>query len=742
MKTLFNMLAAASFLFYATRLSAACITADFTFTSTCAMSPTVFTDQSITTPGTLINFRQWQFGDGDTSSQQNPSHVYTSPGSYSVTLLVGNDSLCADLITIDILIDFPFEITAMAEDTISLGDTVGIGIGFNSISGLSPLNTIFSPPVIWQETTGLYAGLLAYDIPDSTTTYTISSINTQGCSSATMLTIVVDHTLKAFTRDDTTVCKGATVSLGDHKTARGGVPPYQYSWSPQAGLSCSDCANPSAFPIDTTTYTVIIEDSQGATASASVTIGAIDCGECQPGSVTPFRGFYPFFFGFMDCVEKGQFYNNATSILTDRTNSSVDTGGVIYRINSMSIDSITGLPCGLSWSSGKFINPADNSETNCISITGLSSDSVGKYSPSIHVTYDLGNDSLGLTLNHSLEFAPGGFVIRLINPGTPCTPVDTTGPFNPGCTNSQYFPPGDYNIEGFVLQSNLNPLASSKVFLVKLSTIDSTVSLLDSAVTNIHGYYNFLASDSTVYVKAIPEISAYPNELPTYYVSAITFQDATAIATGSGVVTANIATMTGVNPGGTGFIGGFISQGAGKRSGIGDPVSGLSLILMNGSSGPVAQTLTDANGYFSFANIAYGVYSVWVDRPGISNDLSPQITVNSSSEHNDNLQFILNSNSLELISTGISKSSIPSQHIFIYPNPSNGNFYVQFLNYSNANIELKLSDIFGHNLMVKNFSSDRNDAYSIHLDFQIGKGIYLLSCKSNETHVISKIVIR
>ncbi len=43
-----------------------------------------FTDQSNGT----ISRRQWNFGDGSTSDQQNPSHTFTAPGLYSVTLTV------------------------------------------------------------------------------------------------------------------------------------------------------------------------------------------------------------------------------------------------------------------------------------------------------------------------------------------------------------------------------------------------------------------------------------------------------------------------------------------------------------------------------------------------------------------------------------------------------------------------------------------------------------------------------
>ncbi|NVO03720.1 MAG: gliding motility-associated C-terminal domain-containing protein [Bacteroidetes bacterium] len=52
---------------------------------------TQFTDLSENT----INW-QWNFGDGTTSSEQNPSHTYTSEGSFIVTLIIGDTQNCSD----------------------------------------------------------------------------------------------------------------------------------------------------------------------------------------------------------------------------------------------------------------------------------------------------------------------------------------------------------------------------------------------------------------------------------------------------------------------------------------------------------------------------------------------------------------------------------------------------------------------------------------------------------------------
>jgi PKD repeat protein len=62
--------------------------ADFTATPTSGIVPqsVQFTDTSTGSPTSWL----WNFGDGTTGSDENPSHVYTSPGVYSVTLSASN----------------------------------------------------------------------------------------------------------------------------------------------------------------------------------------------------------------------------------------------------------------------------------------------------------------------------------------------------------------------------------------------------------------------------------------------------------------------------------------------------------------------------------------------------------------------------------------------------------------------------------------------------------------------------
>lgn len=75
-------------------------TAGFTTdrTTGCFPLPVQFTDASVAGSGSLVNW-VWDFGDGTTSTQQNPLHTYTAAGNHTVTLRVTNSEGCTRTFT-------------------------------------------------------------------------------------------------------------------------------------------------------------------------------------------------------------------------------------------------------------------------------------------------------------------------------------------------------------------------------------------------------------------------------------------------------------------------------------------------------------------------------------------------------------------------------------------------------------------------------------------------------------------
>ncbi len=75
------------------------VLADFSNPDTvCAKDPVVFTDLS-TNPA-LVNEWFWDFGDGVTDTAQNPSHLYSDTGYFTVTLIASNFG-CSDTLELD-----------------------------------------------------------------------------------------------------------------------------------------------------------------------------------------------------------------------------------------------------------------------------------------------------------------------------------------------------------------------------------------------------------------------------------------------------------------------------------------------------------------------------------------------------------------------------------------------------------------------------------------------------------------
>jgi len=71
------------------------VTAIFSTGDGCIGDITSFFDSSTTTFGSIISW-SWDFGDGNTSTAQNPTHTYADTGTYTVTFIPINDSACAD----------------------------------------------------------------------------------------------------------------------------------------------------------------------------------------------------------------------------------------------------------------------------------------------------------------------------------------------------------------------------------------------------------------------------------------------------------------------------------------------------------------------------------------------------------------------------------------------------------------------------------------------------------------------
>jgi thermitase len=86
--------------------------ASFTFAP--ASLSVTFTDQSTDTDGNVVSW-DWNFGDGNSATAQNPNHAYTTAGTYAVTLTVTDDDGATDATTQNVTVmDTPGNIVLTA----------------------------------------------------------------------------------------------------------------------------------------------------------------------------------------------------------------------------------------------------------------------------------------------------------------------------------------------------------------------------------------------------------------------------------------------------------------------------------------------------------------------------------------------------------------------------------------------------------------------------------------------------
>jgi gliding motility-associated-like protein len=87
------------------------IIADFSFPESCSLDPfTSFNASASTSANDALTY-QWNFGDSQSpvnqSTDEDPKHHFSAPGSYEVTLLIGSDKGCTKVVKKTVLISTP-----------------------------------------------------------------------------------------------------------------------------------------------------------------------------------------------------------------------------------------------------------------------------------------------------------------------------------------------------------------------------------------------------------------------------------------------------------------------------------------------------------------------------------------------------------------------------------------------------------------------------------------------------------
>lgn len=263
-----------------------------------------------------------------------------------------------------------------------------------------------------------------------------------------------------------------------------------------------------------------------------------------------------------------------------------------------------------------------------------------------------------------------------------------------------------YCISGHIMAGS-NYARPCKVFLITYNSSDSTVKSIDTTYIGIRdtgAHYSFCGlHDGTYYVKAELDSPGtdWKHYVPTYYKDAVKWKKADAVTiSGANTNDINISMHRGSNKGGPGFIAGKVTQGAGK---VGDGLAGIEVMLLDADGNVVAYTFTDANGDYSFSNIPLGSYTVYVEMPGV-NMIGGDVTL---TENNPTQNNILIAVSQKEAHTYILEkdAALSVESANIYPNPVNDKLTLQL----NAAVSQQLS-ISVYDVTGKLMSATQNNA--------------------------------
>lgn len=215
----------------------------------CIPDPVIFNNNSANG-----NAFYWDFGDGNSSTDENPVHYYDGPGEYIVTLIVVDTNNCfaSDSVTFSVNIGEFQGGVVQPTAPICPGDS----FQFEAYGGTEYL---WSPEEFLDDPTS--ATPIA--VVDETTDFAV--IITDSCGIDTVYVTLPVFINGLEITEDTSICIGNSVVL----SASGGI---SYTWSPPDGLSSTSDPSPVATPIVTTLYHVTVETSNGCILEDSVLV--------------------------------------------------------------------------------------------------------------------------------------------------------------------------------------------------------------------------------------------------------------------------------------------------------------------------------------------------------------------------------------------------------------------------------------------------------------------------------------
>jgi len=235
--------------------------ASFTVTpnDVCAFQPVQFTDHST---GNVDQWL-WQFGDGETSTSQNPSHQYQDTGYFSVTLIVWSNT-CPDTLKLNNVVHIKPPIAAFTVNR-NCGnkfriDFLNLSIGATAWSWNFGDGTTSTQ----QNPSHVYSAAGNYEVTLTVTNGTCNHLATQS--------IQVISERADFVADNSTVCNGSTVKFTAVNINTASIVSWQWNFGDSHMATTPSTASHNYDVSGSYSVSLIITDILGCTDTSKIDI--------------------------------------------------------------------------------------------------------------------------------------------------------------------------------------------------------------------------------------------------------------------------------------------------------------------------------------------------------------------------------------------------------------------------------------------------------------------------------------
>ena len=231
--------------------------ANFGFSNNCSGQPVPFIDSSTVT-GSTINSWSWNFGDGNTDTAQNPSHLYANNGTYDVSLVVSTPLGCTDTLTQQVTINTniptaQFVAPGVCEGTLMTFADNSLGGPFNSWSWN------FNDPASSIDTSTLQNPTFTFG---SSGTYSVdlTVVNSAGCQNQIQQVVTVFPN-PVIVVNDAGMCENTQATLN------GPAGYSQYSWD-----NGQTTQSITVSPLSTQNFILTVTDINGCTGNDTAAV--------------------------------------------------------------------------------------------------------------------------------------------------------------------------------------------------------------------------------------------------------------------------------------------------------------------------------------------------------------------------------------------------------------------------------------------------------------------------------------